>query len=77
MFNRLNSRTESRKFSPGICKFLAKVSSFPRYPLALFQPSFYLLEGMGLRIAGLEAIGLRIATSFRRPVFVHIRTGKA
>jgi hypothetical protein len=77
MFNRLNSRTESRKFSPWMCKFLAAVSHFPRYPLALFQVSFYLLESMRLRIGVLEPIGLRIATSLRRPALVHIRNGKA
>jgi|HubBroStandDraft_6_1064221.scaffolds.fasta_scaffold28344_2 hypothetical protein len=77
MFNILNSRTETRKFSPWMCKFLATMSAVPRsFPTMLEVPS-YLLESMRLRFAVLETIGLRIATSFRRPAFAHIRTGKA
>jgi hypothetical protein len=77
MFNRLNSRTETRKFSPGMCKFLAAVSAVPRsFPTMLEMPS-YLLDTMRLRIVVLKSIGLRIATPLRRPVFAHIRTGKA
>jgi hypothetical protein len=77
MFNMMNSRTEWRKFSPLMCKILATVSLFPRSLLALSQAFFYLLESMRLRIGVLETIGLRIATSLRRPAFAHIRTGKA
>jgi hypothetical protein len=77
MFNMLNSRAKSRKFSPLMCKFLATVSLFPRSLLALSQVFSYLLESMRLRTVVLESIGLRIATSLRRPAFAHIRTGKA
>jgi hypothetical protein len=77
MFNRLNNRAESRKFSPLMCKVLATVSLFPRSVLALSQAFSYLLENMKLRITVLETIGLRIATSLRRPAFAHIRNGKA
>jgi hypothetical protein len=77
VFNILNSGTNSRKFSPWMCKFLATVSHFPRHPLALFQALLYLLESMRLRIGVLEPIGLRIATSLRRPVSAYICKGKA
>jgi hypothetical protein len=76
MFNRLNIRTESRKFSPWMCKFLATQSGFRHSLFALFRASSYLLESMRLRNAILESIGLRIATPLRRPVFAHIRNGK-
>jgi len=77
MFNMLNSRAELRKFSAWMCKLLATVSQFPRSLLALPQAFSYLLERIRLRIAVLESIGLRIATFLHRPVFAHIRTGKA
>lgn len=77
MFNRMNSTAESRKFSPLMCKILATVSLFPRSLFASLQPPSYLLESMRLRIGVLETIGLRIATSLRRPTFAPIRTGKA
>jgi hypothetical protein len=77
MFNRLNSGTESRKFSPWMCKFLATQSGFRHSLFALFRASSYLLECMRFRIAALHSIGLRIATSLRRPAFAYIRNGKA
>jgi hypothetical protein len=77
MFNMLNGRTDSRKFSPGMCKVLAIVSRLSAFSFGLAEASSYLLESMRLRIGVLEAFGLRIATSLRRPAFAHIRTGKA
>jgi len=70
MFNILNSVAKLRNYSPLVCKFLDNVTKlFHACRLAAGRRS-YLLEQLGLRNDGLEAIGLSIALSIQ-PALIH------
>src|SRR5258706_12687026 len=75
MFNILNSMAKLRNYSPLVCKFLGNVTKlFHDRRLATGCRS-YLLEQLGLRNDGLEAIGLPIALSIE-PALIHFAKGR-
>ena len=75
MFNILNSVAKLRNYSPLVCKFLDNVTKlFHDRRLATGCRS-YLLEQLGLRNDGLEAIGLPIALSIQ-PALIHLGKGR-
>jgi hypothetical protein len=75
MFNILNSGRKQRNYSPLVCKFIDNVTKlFHACRLAAGCRS-YLLEPLGLRNDGLEAIGLPIALSIQ-PALIHFGKGR-
>ncbi len=65
MFNILNSVAKLRNYSPLVCKFLDNVAKLFHACRAAARRRSYLLEQLGLRNDGLEAIGLPIALSIQ------------
>ena len=70
MFNILNIMVKLRNYSPLVCKFLDNVTKLFHACPAAGERRSYLLEQLGLRNDGLEAIGLPIALSIR-PALIH------
>jgi hypothetical protein len=76
MFNMLNIRIREGKKSPVVRKFLDSVSALRHCLVLLLLGPSYLLERMDLRNGEFSPVGLRIAFTICRPVFIRIRSGK-
>jgi hypothetical protein len=76
MFNMLNIRIRKGMNSPMVCKFLDSVCAFRHCLVLPLEGPAYLHERMDLRNGALLPVGLRIAFSICRPVFIRIRSGK-
>jgi len=75
MFNILNIMAELRNYSALVCKFLDNVTKLFHACRLAAEGRSYLLEQLGLRNDGLEAIGLPIALSIQ-PALIHFGKGR-
>jgi hypothetical protein len=75
MFNVLNSGAKLRNYSPLVCKFLDNVTKFFHACRLAGGHRSYLLEQLGLRNDGPEAIGLPIALC-TQPALMHFGKGR-